>query len=344
MAKVSGYLRDIKVDIGDRVHTGQLLATIEVPELEDDLLKAAATIDEASADLATARDELKRSQFAYDIAHLSYGRILDVARREPGLVPQQEVDEAQARNLEADAQVASAKSRIGASEQRIRVARAEEARIKTLQQYTVITAPFDGVITKRYANVSAMIQTGIASQTQAMPVVRLSENGLLRLVLPVPESAVADIRLGQTVMVSVSVINQTFSGRVARFADSLQLSTRTMDAEVDVPNPGLVLIPGMYAEVRLTLQRHNNALTVPLDAIDGAGSNSPRAFVIGTDRIIHIVGVTTGLETSERTEILTGVQEGETVVAGRHSDLREGERVHAKLVDLDGAAGSRKDH
>lgn len=342
MAKVAGYLRDIKVDIGDRVHTGQLLATIEVPEMGDDLAKASAAIDEASADLTTARDELKTARFAYDLAHLSYGRILDVARREPGLVPQQEVDEAQAHDLEAEAQVASAKSRIGASEQRIRVAKAEEARVKTLQQYTLITAPFDGVITKRYANVGSMIQTGTASQTQAMPVVRLSENGLLRLILPVPESSVAGIRLGQTVMVSVSAINRTFSGRVTRFADTLQLATRTMDTEVDVPNPHLVLIPGMYAEVRLIMQRHDSALAVPLDAIDAA-SNSPRAYVIDAGQTIRVVNVTTGLETSDRVEVLSGLHDGETVVIGRHADLREGERVRPKFVEFDSAGGSRKD-
>ena len=343
MAKVSGYLRDINVDIGDRVHTGQLLATIEIPEMEDDLARASAAIDEANADLTTARDELKRAGFAYDIAHLSYGRILDVAKREPGLVPQQEVDEAQARDLEAEAQVASAKSRINAGEQRIRVAKADQARVKTLQQYTLITAPFDGVITKRYANVGSMIQTGTASQTQAMPVVRLSENGLLRLILPVPESVVAGIRLGQDVMVSVSAINRTFSGRVTRFADTLQLATRTMDTEVDVPNPGLVLIPGMYAEVRLTLQRHENALTVPMDAIDAAGANSQRAFVIDGAQTVHVVNITTGLETSERVEILSGLQDGQTVVVGRHADLREGERVRPKFSDFDSAGGSRKD-
>jgi RND family efflux transporter MFP subunit len=343
MAKVSGYLRDIKVDMGDRVRAGQSLATIEVPEMEDDLARASASIDEANANLATAREELKSAQFASDIAHLSYGRILDVSKREHGLIPQQEVDEAQSRDLEAESQVASAKSRISSSEQRIRVATAEQARVKTLQKYTLITAPFDGVITKRYANVGSMIQAGTASQTQAMPLVRLSENGLLRLILPVPESSVAGIHLGQEVMVNVSAINRTFSGRVTRFADTLQLATRTMDTEVDVPNPALVLIPGMYAEVRLVMQRHDHALTVPLDAIDGAGSNSQRAYIIGPDQAIHVVNVTTGLENSDRVEVLSGLKDEEVVVIGRHADLREGERVHPKFVDFDSAGGPRKD-
>ncbi len=343
MAKVSGYVRDIKVDIGDRVHRGELLATLEIPEMQDDLARASASIDEATADLGTAQDELKRAQSAEDIAHLSFQRIQDVARHEKGLIPQQEVDEAESRDLGAQAEVASAKSRIASSEERIRVAKAEQARVKTLQQYTLITAPFDGVITKRYANVGSMIQAGISSQTQAMPVVRLSENGLLRLIVPVPESAVASIHLGQQVVVSVGAIHRTFDGKVTRFADTLLLSTRTMDTEVDVPNPDLVLIPGMYAEVRLTMQDHPKALTVPLDAIDGAGSNSQRAYVIGPDHTVRVVNVTTGLENSDRVEVLAGLQDGDMVVIGRHAELRQGERVRPRLVESDKPDGPRKD-
>src|SRR6202034_3660962 len=158
MAKVSGYIREIKVDIGDRVQEGQLLATLEVPEMQDDLTRAAASIEEANADLAAARDELQRAQSAHDMTHLSYSRILDVSKKEPGLVPEQEVDEAHSRDLVAEAQVSGAKSRITASEQRIRMSQAEQSRVKTLYQYATITARYPGVVTKRYANNSSLIQ------------------------------------------------------------------------------------------------------------------------------------------------------------------------------------------
>lgn len=141
MAKVSGYIRQINVDIGDRVREGQVLAVLEIPEMQDDMTRAAAAIQEANADLATARHELQRSSSAHDMAHLSYTRILDVAKGEPGLVPQQEVDEARSRDLVAEAQVSAAKSRIAANQQRIRVSEAEQARLKTLYQYAVISAP-----------------------------------------------------------------------------------------------------------------------------------------------------------------------------------------------------------
>ncbi len=129
MAKVSGYIREIKVDIGDRVHEGQLLATLEIPEMQDDLTRAAAAIEEANAELAAARDELQRAESAHDMAHLSYSRILGVSKREVGLVPQQEVDEAHSRDLVAEAQVSGAKSQIAASEQRIHVSQAEQSAI-----------------------------------------------------------------------------------------------------------------------------------------------------------------------------------------------------------------------
>ena len=162
MAKVSGYIREIKVDIGDRVAEGQLLATLEIPEMQDDLTRAnAATIEGANADLAAARDELQRDESAHEMAHVSYTRILEVSKRERGLVPQQEVDEVHSRDLVAEAQVSAAKSRIAACEQRIRVSEAEQGRgTKTMYRYARISAPFAGVVTKRYANIGSLIQAG----------------------------------------------------------------------------------------------------------------------------------------------------------------------------------------
>src|ERR1700675_4303898 len=113
-----------------------------------------------------------------------------------------------------------------------------------------------------------MIQAGTASSSQAMPLVRLSENSLLRLILPVPESAVPTVHVGQQVDVRVPTLNRSFPGRVARFAEKVSLATRTMDTEVDVSNPRLVLIPGMYAEVNLTLDNRRGVLVVPVSAVD----------------------------------------------------------------------------
>ncbi len=332
MAKVSGYIRQINVDIGARVREGQLLATLEIPEMQDDLLRAAASLDEATAVLATAKDELQRAESAHEIAHLSYSRILEVSKTEPGLIPQQEVDEAHSRDLVAEAQVSAAKSRIAEAEQRIRVAQADQARLKTMYQYALITAPFTGVVTRRYANTGSLIQAGTSSQTQAMPVVRLSENSLLRLQLPVPESNVPLVHLGEPVDVKVAALNRTFPGRVARFADKVDESTRTMKTEVDVPNPTLELIPGMYAEVDLITAQRKNALSVPVEAVDGSG-DSARVFTVQPAGTIRVVPVRLGIETAQRVEVRSSeLRVGDDVVVGSRSGLKDGMKVQPKVI------------
>ncbi len=334
MAKVSGYVRQINVDIGDRVREGQAIATLEIPEMQDELARAAAAIEEAIADLATARDDLDRAQSAHDAAHLSYARILKVSSSEPGLVPQQQVDEIHSRDLVAEAQVSAAKSHISSCQQRIRVAQAEQARLKTMYQYAAITAPFTGVVTKRYANLGSLIQAGTSSQ--AMPVVRLSQNGLLRLALPVPESAVPLIHLGEPVDVKVSALNRTFPGRVARFADQLDPSTRTMKTEVDVPNPTLALVPGMYAEVDLITAQRDNVLSVPVEAVDGSGDTA-RVFVVRPSGTIEIVAVRLGVETAHSVEIRSGdLREGDEIVVGSRAALKNGVKVQPKTITLAG--------
>ncbi|MGA3073446.1 MAG: efflux RND transporter periplasmic adaptor subunit [Bryobacteraceae bacterium] len=331
MAKVAGYVRSIKVDAGDRVRAGQVLATLEIPEMEDDLARAAAAIGQAEAEIATASDELHRAEAVHELAHLSYTRIADVLKREPGLVPQQEVDEARARDVIAEAQVAAAKSGLRTAEQKSRVAHADQTRVETLHNYTTITAPFDGVVTRRYANAGSMIQAGTASQTQAMPIVQLSENNLLRLILPVPESAVTRVHVGETVEVRVSSLGRTFQGRVARFSDDIRQSTRTMDTEVDVPNAALTLIPGMYAEVNLRIDERHGALAVPLDAVD-RGASSTRAFTVSPSGALHIVPVTLGLEDDRLVEVRSGLRDGDVVVVGRRAGLKEGQQVQTKLL------------
>lgn len=327
MAKVAGYVKAIKVDIGDRVRQGQILATLEIPEMEDDLTKSAATIAQADAEIATASDELHRAEVSHELVHLSFNRIAEVLKREPGLVPQQEVDEARSRDRIAEAQIATAKSHLKTAEQRTRIARAEQGRIQTLHKYTEIPAPFDGVVTKRYVNAGSMIQSGTASQ-----IVQLSQNNLLRLILPVPESAVSRIHVGEQVSVVVSSAGKTFPGKVARFAGKIQPSTRTMDTEVDVPNPALTLIPGMYAEVNLRVDERQDALSIPLDAVDRSGS-APRVYMVSPAGVVRVVPVALGLESAQRVEVRSGLQEGDAVVVGRRAGLKDGQEVQVRSLE-----------
>ena len=336
MAKVAGYIRNIRVDVGDRVKQGELLATLEVPEMADDLRRADATLDRTHADVTHAEDELQRAQSAHEIAHLSYERLSAVAKQKPGLIAQQELDDARSKDLVAEAQVAAARSALASANEQVSVSTAEKQKVQTLIDYTRVVAPFTGVITKRYADTGSMIQAGTASQTQAMPVVRLSENSLLRLILPVPESAVPTVHIGQSVEVRVPTLNRTFAGRVARFADKLSLATRTMDTEVDVPNPDLVLIPGMYAEVDLTLERRNKILAIPVTAVDVDTDNSSSGSVMVVDATGHIGirAVTLGLETADRVEVRSGLASGDLVVTAGRAGLQAGQQVKPKVTAM----------
>src|SRR5580704_6292918 len=339
MAKVAGYVKNIRVDIGDHVREGDLLATLEVPELQDEKAKATAGLAAAEANIITARGAMKRAEASANIAHLSFQRIQDVAIKQPGLVPKQEVDVAQAHDLEAAAQLASAQSALQSAEQAKIQADSERSRADAMLQYATIRSPFAGVITKRYANTGSMIQAGISSQTQAMPVVRLAQNSLLRLILPVPVSAVPDIHNGDPVSVNVTTLGRTFPGKITRFSNSLATATRTMDTEVDVPNHDGTLVPGMYAEVHVHLATHTNVLSVPVDAVDGLGTTVQHVYVV-RDGELHLVKVNIGLQTSTQVEILAGLQNGDQVVVGRHSGLSDGEKVVPRAASYESDGNS----
>ena len=334
MAKVAGYIKQINVDVGDRVKEGDLLATLEIPEMNDDLNRASAAVERSNADVTHANDEVRRAESAYAIAHLSFQRLSAVAEKRPGLIAQQEIDVAQSKDLEAEAQVSAAKSALAASKEQVHVNTSDVERVHTMKDYTRVTAPFTGVITKRYADKGSMIQAGTASQTQAMPVVRISENSLLRLILPVPESAVPTVHIGQQVEVRVPTLNRSFPGKVARFSGKLSLATRTMDTEVDVPNANLILIPGMYAEVNLTLSRHNAVLVVPVMAVDTDGEKSGRVMVITPNNRVEVRKISLGLETAQSIEVLSGLNEGDTVVLSGRSGLQAGQEVRPKATTM----------
>jgi RND family efflux transporter MFP subunit len=171
-----------------------------------------------------------------------------------------------------------------------------------------------------------MIQAGTSSSTQAMPVVHVAEDDILRLMLPVPEAYVGTIHNGLGVTVTLPALGKTFSGKVTRFADRVQASTRTMTAEVDLKNAKLDLVPGMYAQVQLSLADAPNAIAVPTGAIDTSG-NGNKVYVVDADGAVRIRQTTTGIQSPQFVQVLSGIQPGETVILGSHSDLQDGERV-----------------
>ena len=339
-AKVAGYLQDIRVEVGDSVRQGQLIATLEVPEFVSDVNQASAARKRSESDVLRARSEVQRAQSVLDAARLVHSRLAAVSELRPKLVAQQEVDDALAKLQVADAQFDTATAGLAVAEEQVRMQEASEAKARTMADYMVITAPFSGLITKRYADKGAMIQAGTASQTQAMPVVRLSQVDYLRLILPVPESVVPGVSVGRIVKIKVPAIDHAFEGRVARFTGRVDSATRTMETEVDVANPRFVLKPGMYAFADLALAAKASALTVPVQALSRKDENVS-VMIVNAQNRLEEREVSTGLESPATVEIVSGLAENELVVVGSQGQLKPGQAVTPKETTLGGARGGR---
>lgn len=305
-SKIAGYLRSVAVEVGDHVKAGDLLAVLEVPELRGDLARAEATLKRAEAN---ARE-----------AQLNYSRLASVSRGQPNLLAQQEVDLAQSKDLAAAASLAEAKADL------------EKAR--AMESYTRITAPFDGVITKRYADPGALIQAGTSSSTQALPLVRLSQDSKLRLVFPVSVSYVRSLKVGDPIEIELGEKDRRVSATIARFNRRISTETRTMLGETDVSNPDLSLIPGMYVTAILKLEQRRGALAVPVEAVSGTAR--PTVYVINGDGKIEERVVRLGIQTPTRYEVLAGLKEGEKVMIGSRANVQVGQQVATKAVNLAG--------
>jgi RND family efflux transporter MFP subunit len=341
-AKVAGYIRKIYVDVGDHVHEGQTLAELEIPELAAQLAGADAAVRAAQQQIRRAEGEVQRAQSTHSAAHAAYGRLKQAADSRAGLVAQQEVDDAQAKDLGSEAQVASAEAELDGAKQQLEVAQANQKQYTALSAYTRITAPFAGVITNRYADTGALVAAGTTSSTQAIPVVRLAQVSVLRLVLAIPESAASQIRLGDAVNARVEALNRDIQGKVARFAASLDQQTRTMETEIDFENGNGQLLPGMYTETKLALQGKGNVLTVPLEAVSRNG-NDATVLSVNAKNEIEEKRVTLGFEDSAKVEIVSGLHERDRVVIGNRSQFRVGERVQPTVVEpvKSGAEGTK---
>ena len=293
------------VDFGDKVKAGQLLATLEVPELQADLDNALAAAAKAEAD--------------YTNAHLIYTRLLAVNHDHPNLVAQQDLDTASASDQSASAAIAAAKA--GAE------------KYQSLVAYTKITAPFDGIVTRRYADPGALIEAGTSSATQARSLLRVSDNYRLRLDFPVTVDFVQDIQLGAAVEVRVdSLSGKDFTGKISRFTQEVTDETRKMTTEIEVPNPDLQLMPGMYATVVLKVEKHPAVLAIPTVAVNLG--KTPTVLVVNHDDQIEERVIKLGLETSDKYEVLSGLAEDDLVVIGNRSAYQAGQKVEPKLVQL----------
>lgn len=268
----------------------------------------------AKLDPAELTADLDHAQASYDNEKLEYDRLSEVVKKQPGLVAQEQVDKAKAA---------------------YQMAKASLERAQTLVNYATITAPFDGVITKRYVDPGALVQASGNSSTQTLPVVHLAENSRLRLDFPVPEYAVPKVSQGTPVEITVQATHQVIQSRVARVAGDIDPNTRTMEAEVDVDNKDLRLTPGMYAAVKIELERKPQALALPIQAV--SLGDQPNVWVVDQGGDIQERPVKLGLETADRVEVVTGVEEGDLVVFGNRGRLSPGMKVKPELVSPDSA-------
>jgi RND family efflux transporter MFP subunit len=340
-AKESGYIKSLHIDWGTHVKRGELMAVLEIPELQEEVERDKAAEQRSEQDLARAKEELTRDRSSSDVAHLTYTRLAGVQKTNPGLVAQEEVDVAQGKDDEAKAQVSASLDAVSAAEQGLAAARATFQKDQALFSYSHIVAPFDGVITQLYAYTGALLPAGTSTSENGLALCHLSQNDLLRLVIPVPETVVPDVHLGETVQVRVTALGRRFQGTVTRFSDQIDMQTRTMHTEVQVPNPKYEIVPGMYAYVELPTARSVNALAVPIQAVRRTGEGAGTVLVVNGQRAIESRNVSLGMETADEVEVTSGLQENELVVFGEQNRYRPGETVKPREVESAGINGSQ---
>ncbi len=326
-AKTSGYVAEVRVDIGDRVRAGDVLAVLDVPEMRHEVRHAEAVHRAREARSAqvrsrveTARAELRRSEADLNLRKITFDRKKQL--REGNAIPQQELDQAQGELAVAQAQVAVGEARIAGAEADVAAAAAEVAmaraaveRLRTLNDYATIRAPFDGVISRRLVDRGMLVQTATANRTS--PLFTVQRIDRLRIYIEVPETDVLFVRAGAAATVTpYGRSESSFEGRVSRIASALNPRTRTMRAEIDLANDDGVLMPGMYAQVVLAVDSRDRALTVPAAALLTEG-DSTFVYTVKDGRAAR-TEIRTGLDDGLRVEVREGLaDDARVIVAGK---------------------------
>jgi RND family efflux transporter MFP subunit len=329
-AKVSGYIRKIYVDIGDRVRAGQTLAVLDVPELNAQYRASASEALRSKDQIQAAQHDVAHAQSLHAALQADYQRLQKASAEQPGLIAAQELDNARSQAEASQAQIDAAEAELSGAKQGADTTAADRERMAAMQSYATVTAPLSGVITWRYADTGALIQAGTSSDTQSLPIVKLSQSDLLRLRVPVPEDAVRYVHVGDPMQIRVDALGRSFAGKVVRFTRSLDPTTRTMETEVDVPNPNLTITPGMYANTFLQLAHVQNVPTIPLTAIHRVVGTSTVLVLSGRNQVEQRA-VQIGLRGSVLAQVLGGLQVGDRVIVGDPSRFRDGETVVPRM-------------
>ena len=316
-ARATGYLDKMLVDAGDVVKEGQLIASLDVPELRFDLQNAEASERRAKA-------EMEKASAAYENTHLELVRLDSAAKAQPNLIAKQDLDSARLRDQSARAALNSAKE-----EQN--VCAASKNRFQTMLDYTQITAPFAGVITRRYSDPGSLIQAG--TNTGSVPLVRLSQVDLLRVAFPVSVSYVAKVKVGDEVEIRIPAQDKKITAKISRVSQKVETSTRTMEAQIDLPNPDNSLTAGAYATVVFKLDHHKDVLILPLEAVT-RNNTSASVFLVNKDHKLEERNIILGTESSAHLEVKQGLAVGDTVMVGSRAQFSPGQTVQPRAVDL----------
>lgn len=316
-ARATGYLDKIAVDAGDQVKEGQLIASLDSPELKIDLQNAQAVQRRSQA-------EVDRVKAAYEGAHLELTRLQGAAEAQPDLIAKQDMDSSRLKD-------ASAQAALAVATEESNVAATSVKKFQTMLSYTQIEAPFTGVVTRRYCDTGSLIQSGTSSGSQ--PLVRLSQVDKLRVTFPISASYVASVKPGDDAEVRISVLGQSFKAKVSRISQKVESATRTMEAQVDLPNPGGKLTAGLYATVALRIDRKSGTLVLPVEAV-AREKTGATVLLITPGKKLESRVVTVGTETPTQLEIATGLAEGDLVLVGSRAQYSPGQLVEPKMVEL----------
>jgi RND family efflux transporter MFP subunit len=324
LARADGYIKVRMVDIGDRVRTGQPMAEIEAPEVDQQIRQARANLQQAQAALDQALANYAQGKSNLELARVTARRWNNLASR--GVVSKQENDQYQAQYEAQTANVDALEKAIAAQRSNIAASEANLARLDEVQSYRVVKAPFEGVVTLRNVDVGALVNSGNTL------LFRVAQTGTLRTYVNVPETNAASVHPGQIARLRVaSLPGRTFTGMVARSTNSLDPASRTLLVEIQVPNPDGSLLPGMYAQVDLSSPRVNAPLLIPGDALVARGEGTQVALV-KPDHTVHMQKIDVGRDYGDRMEVVGGLQEGSLIIANPGELAREGILVDPVLA------------
>ena len=320
LARADGYLRRRIADIGDRVVTGQALAEIEAPELDEQVSQAKASLQQAKSALDEALANNEQGKANLEFARVAAERWSNLVAR--GVVSKHENDQYQAQYHAQLAGVQSLEKAVAAQRSNIAAAEANVARLEKMQSYLVVKAPFHGVITLRNVDVGALVNSG------STLLFRIAQTGTLRTYVNVPQANASSIHVGQTARLTVSNLpGHQFTGSVVRTANALDPNSRTLLVEVQVPNAEGLLLPGMYAQVDLSSTRSNPPLLVPSEALITRGQGAT-VVLVRPDHTIHIQPIQVGRDYGDRLEVTSGLQPGDIIIPNPGDAAHEGLKVN----------------